>query len=404
MNTKLHISPSHVESVNQLLGSPSTKIVKNLEKVIKKYGTPKEINAKAKNNSALPVILAKLKKINPSYLSDLEWLKTMKDSRSFTIIPKKPGKNPVVLEISSLQYFPWLIAEAKLAIKNKDLMPSRYIRVRNMKEQETDGDLLAVTAAMQILGASVVETLDTRGTDGSNVHLGGPATITGYFGGVGEPNDYVLKWVDEFLYYYTNYGVQEVLNVNPGTILAGYLLYQLGVDIKFKISVFMGNDNPYAGLWTMLGAKLFSRPDGTTPLVGFNWSNSVDNETLELASQVRKQLGFTKDIRFEHHILEAYKSIVRQPYDRRAELLEVVPRVPNISAKHEGGEIKVEKKRAHQSDILDYFIPKSEVIKQGIMEDLLQNYLDKHHAVNLTAQALTKKGLSFLAAPSLHYY
>ena len=35
-----------------------------------------------------------------------------------------------------------------------------------------------------------METLDTKGTDGSNVHLGGPATITGYFGGVGQPNHY----------------------------------------------------------------------------------------------------------------------------------------------------------------------------------------------------------------------
>ena len=74
--------------------------------------------------------------------------------------------------------------------------------------------------------------------------------------------------VDEYLRYYTTYGVQQVLNLNPGTVLAGYLLHRLGVDIEFKISVFMGNDNPFAGLWTLLGAKLFAREDGTTPLVG----------------------------------------------------------------------------------------------------------------------------------------
>jgi hypothetical protein len=62
-----------------------------------------------------------------------------------------------------------------------------------MKEQEKDqGDILTVAATMQIVGASYVETLDTKGTDGSNVHLGGPATITGYFGGVGQPNDHAL--------------------------------------------------------------------------------------------------------------------------------------------------------------------------------------------------------------------
>lgn len=86
-----------------------------------------------------------------------------------------------------------------------------------MKEQVEDDHILAFAAAMQVVGASYVETLDTRGTmpgsDGQplNVHLGGAETLTGYFGGVGMPNEYALKWVDEFLHYYTEYGVKQVL-------------------------------------------------------------------------------------------------------------------------------------------------------------------------------------------------
>ncbi len=201
-------------------------------------------------------------------------------------------------------------------------MPGRFIRVRKIRESEADcGDMLALAAAMQIIGASYVETLDTKGTDGSNIHLGGPDTITGYFGGIGQPNDHVLKWVDEFLYYYTTYGTQQVLNINPGTVLAGYLLYKLGINNEFKISVFMGNDNPYAALWTLLGAKLFSRDDGTSPLIGFNWGNSVNNASIEVTAQFRKALGFEDVVRFEHHITEAYKHIVIQPYNRRDELV-----------------------------------------------------------------------------------
>jgi hypothetical protein len=83
-----------------------------------------------------------------------------------------------------------------------------------------------------------------------------------------------------------------------------------------KISVYMRNDNPYAALWTLIGAKLFSRPDGTSPLIGFNWSNSVNNATMEITAQIRRDLGFEDPVRFEHHITETYKSIVRQPYDR----------------------------------------------------------------------------------------
>ena len=246
-----------------------------------------------------------------------------------------------------------------------------------MKEQEAEGDLPAIAAAMQIIGASYVETLDTKGTDGSNVHLGGPATITGYFGGIGQPNDHPLLWLDEFLHYYTEYGVRQVLNINPGTVLAGYLLHRLGVDIEFKISVFMGNDNPYAGLWTLIGAKLFARDDGTSPLVGFNWGNSVNNETLEITAEIRRALGFEDVVRFEHHITETCKSIVLQPYDRRDELVELADHVPNISAKHEGGDPEVDGARAHPSDILDYFRAESEVIESGDWENLQLNFLDK---------------------------
>jgi hypothetical protein len=272
-----------------------------------------------------------------------------------------------------------------------------------MKEQEVDGDLPAFAAAMEIIGTSYVETLDTKGTDGSNVHLGGSETITGYFGGVGQPNAHALQWLDEFLYYYTNYGVRQVLNINPGTVLLGYLLHRLGVDIEFKISVFMGNDNPYAALWTLIGAKLFARDDGTSPLIGFNWSNSVNNETMEITAQFRKDLGFEDIVRFEHHITETWKSIVRQPYNRRDELVEIAEHVANISAKHEGGDPEIEQTRAHSSDILDYFRDREEVVASGDWEHLTLNFLDKFDAVNKTAWALTEHGLSFIAAQNLHH-
>jgi hypothetical protein len=282
-------------------------------------------------------------------------------------------------------------------------MPGRFIRVRNMKEQVADqGDILAVAAAMQVVGATYVETLDTKGTDGSNVHLGGPETITGYFGGVGQPNDYPLKWVDEFLHYYTEYGIRQVLNVNPGTVLVGYFLHKLGIDNEFKISVYMGNDNPFACLWTLMTARMFSRPDNTTSLIGFNLSNSADNYTIRRADKIRQALGLEDVVRFEHHIVETWKSIVRQPYNRRQELVEVAPEVPNIAAKHEGGDPEVEEKLDHPSDILEYFLPKSEILEKGLMPALETNYIEKHKSLNLTADALTKAGVGVVAAWNLH--
>ena len=418
LRSRLRVPAGRLDAINSMLLDADCRAINDLLDVVARFGTPEEINARAAEARNLPNLLRRLAERDCRYLDDVEWLIAQRDAGAFVteaefrrgVLGSSAGAMTfcddfaVTLEISAAQYFPWVIEEARQAIARRELMPARFIRVRMMRESEDDcGDLLAFAAAMQVMGASYVETLDTKGTDGSNVHLGGPATIAGYFGGVGQPNSHALEWVAEYLYYYTTYGVRQVLNLNPGTVLAGYLLHKLGIDNEFKISVFMGNDNPYAALWTLLGAKLFSRDDGTCPLIGFNWSNSVDNETIEITAQVRRGLGFEDLVRFEHHITEAWRSVVRQPYNRREELPALASRVPNVSAKHEGGDPEVEQNRRHPSDILDYFRPKGEIEEAGDMPFLLSNYLDKHDALNRTACTLTEHGLSFLGAKNLHH-
>ena len=416
LRERLEISPDRLADINAVLLNPDSQVVNDFLAVVEKYGTPEEINRQAAAARQLPNLLKKVEETKPEYLADLEWLARQRDKGAFISVSdyrrKVLGKKAdsmrfqddfaVTLEVSACQYFPWVRLAAERALERDELMPGRFIRVRKMKEQEADGDLPAFAAAMQIIGASYVETLDTKGTDGSNIHLGGPATITGYFGGVGQPNDHALKWLDEYLYYYTTYGVRQALNINPGTVLLGYLLHRLGVDNEFKISVFMGNDNPYSALWTLIGAKLFARDDGASPLIGFNWSNSVNNQTMEITAQFRKDLGFEDVVRFEHHITETFKSIVIQPYNRRDDLLEIAGRVANISAKHEGADPEIDQTREHPSDILDYFRDKEEVIASGDYEAMTLNFLDKVDAVNKTAWALTQRGLSFVAAEKLH--
>jgi len=419
---RLRISEKNLKAINNFLLKKENPLTNELFKIIEKHGGVAEINSKAKEARKLENLMKRLERKKSPHVEGLEWLIKQRDKKAFISIPeyrrKILGKKAdstkfddsfaVTLEISAFNFFPWLIEEAKVAIKKQELMPGRYIRVRNMKEQVEDDDILAFAAAMQIIGASYVQTLDTKGTmpgpDGKpiNVHLGGAETITGYFGGVGVPNEYSLKWVEEYLHYYIEYGVQQVLNINPGTILLGYWLRKLGIDIEFKISVFVGNDNPYSILWTLMTAKLFSTEDGKTPLIGFNLSNAVNNKTIELSAYIRNAFDFEEIVRIEHHIVETHKSIVRQPYDRLDELLEIADHVKNISAKHEGGDPKIEQTREHPSDILDYFLTKKDILEKGLMPSLLKNYLDKHAAVNRTAEALTKKGLTFVAAQNLH--
>ena len=412
----LAIPSDRLEAINSILLDPAEIVMKDFFAVVAKYGTADEINRKHRESRKLDHLLQIVGERAPGYVNDLKWLMEQRDSRAFTSVleyrtrvlgdkakgMKFADESAVTLEVSALQYFPWIRPMCERAIKDQSLVPGRFIAVRKMKESELDGDLPAIVAALDIIGSSFVETLDTKGTDGSNPHLGGPATITGYFGGIGQPNGHALMWLDEFLYYYTNYGVQHVLNFNAGTILLGFLLYRLGIDIQFKISVFFGSDNPYHALWIMLAAKLFSRDDGTSPLIGFNWSNSINNQTMELTAQFRKALGFEDVVRFEHHIVETWKSIVIQPYDRRSELIEIAGHVANISAKHEGGDVIVEQTRAHPSDILDYFRDKQEVIDSGDWDNMQINFMDKVDACDRSAWELTKNGLSFIAAQNLH--
>jgi hypothetical protein len=417
LRERLKISEDRLKEVNDFILDPENELINRLLELVEKYGGPEEINRKATEARKLENLLTRLREEKSPYLVDLEWLTEQRDSGAFIKLADYRKRvlgdaaedrvfneaNAVTLEISALNFFPWLIPQAEMAIEKRQLMPGRFIRVRNMKEQVGDnGDILAVAAAMQIVGASYVETLDTKGTDGSNIHLGGPETITGYFGGIGQPNDYPLKWADEYLHYFTHYGIRQVLNINPGTIFIAYLLYKLGIDNEFKISVYMGNDNPFAVFWTLMAARMLSRDDGTTSLIGLNFSNSVNNDTIRASDKIRSAMGLTDGVRFEHHITETYKSIVIQPYNRRDELVEVAKEVPNISAKHEGGDPEIEETREHPSDILEYFLPKEVIAKQGLADILEKNYLDKQDALNKTANALTRAGIGVICAKNLH--
>lgn len=413
---QLEIPRNRIKPINDVFMNCEMQVMKDFLDVVAKYGTPEEINRKHRASRKLQNLFKLVEERNPDHIKGLNWLIEQRDNGAFVSIKdyrrsvlgdlaankRFNKKYAVTLEVSALQYFPWVREMCEEAINRKSLIPGRFIAVRKMKESEADGDLPAIVAALDIMGSSFVETLDTKGTDGSNPHLNGPATITGYFGGIGQPNEHALMWLDEFLYYYTNYGVQHVLNFNAGTILLGFMLYKIGININFKISVFFGSDNPYHALWIMTMAKLFSRDDGTSPLIGFNWSNSIDNKTMELTAQFRRELGFENVIRFEHHITETWKSIVKQPYDRRTELLEIADHVANIAAKHEGGDPEIEQALPHQSDILDYFREKQEVIASGDWEALKLNFLQKVDAANHTACKLTEHGLSFIAARHLH--
>lgn len=406
-------------AVLEFLSCGENPLVERIADIIELNGGAAAINERARQAGRVDNLLERMREEKSKYLGDVQWIIEQRDARKFvglrefaagagahpTALDAAASKQAVTLEISWLQVFPCLITQLKQAIAQRELLPGRYILGKDMKEQDLNGGLLATTAALNVMGVSFVDMLDTNGAaDGSNVHLGGAQTLAGYFGGIGQPNDLPLVWIEEYLHYYTRYGVRQVLNINYGTVLAGYILHNLGVDIQFKLSVFLGNDNPYSVAMNLLLARMFSRPDGSTPIVGLNFANSINNTSIVQCARLREALGLSEQVRFEHHILQDRIGMVRQPFDRREELIELARSVTNISAKHEGGEVAVENSREEPSTVFDLFLGEDEIYAKGMLPRVTRAYLDKHDAINNTARALLKNGIPVIPAPSLHSY
>ncbi len=92
--------------------------------------------------------------------------------------------------------------------------------------------------------------------------------------------------------------------------------------------------------------------------VGLLFSELVkgNKEQRRNRDEIISFLELEEKVRFEHHVVESWKSIVIQPYDRLEEMVELAGEVKNLAAKHEGGIPDVEKTLDHPSDILDYFL------------------------------------------------
>ena len=152
---------------------------------MEKYGGVDKINRKARESHKFENLMRRLERKKSPFIKNLEWLIKQRDKEAFISIPdyrrKVLGRKAdsmkfdesfaVTLEISAFNFLPWLIEEAKRSMAKQDLMPSRYIRVRSMKEQVEDDDVIAFAAAMQIIGASYVQTLDTKGTQIGRAHV-----------------------------------------------------------------------------------------------------------------------------------------------------------------------------------------------------------------------------------------
>ena len=134
LRQRLKISEDRLNEVNALLIDPNNETIGRILEIVEKYGGPQAINRKAAEARKFENLMARLKQIDSPYVADLDWLTEQRDKGAFVSMPdyydrvlgdrdagsKINQNNAVTLEISALQYFPWLIAEAKKPSKIKN--------------------------------------------------------------------------------------------------------------------------------------------------------------------------------------------------------------------------------------------------------------------------------------------
>jgi hypothetical protein len=129
LRARLAIPSARLDDLNALLLDPGTRVVNDVLAVVARYGTPEEINRKAREAGELPALLDRVRAAHPAYLADLEWLAGARDQGAFVSVAdfrrgvlgsradstEFRADMAVTLEVSALQYFPWVIAAARKA-------------------------------------------------------------------------------------------------------------------------------------------------------------------------------------------------------------------------------------------------------------------------------------------------
>jgi len=80
---RLAVPPGRLDDINDLLLDPGARVVNDLLDVVARYGTPDEINRRAREAGTLPALLDRVRVTHPQYLPDLEWLAARRDEGAF---------------------------------------------------------------------------------------------------------------------------------------------------------------------------------------------------------------------------------------------------------------------------------------------------------------------------------
>ena len=83
LRERLKTGSLQLEEINKLFLDPDNEAIKALLDVVAKYGTPEEINSKAREARKLENLMVRLKEMDSPYLTDVEWLIKQRDAGAF---------------------------------------------------------------------------------------------------------------------------------------------------------------------------------------------------------------------------------------------------------------------------------------------------------------------------------
>ena len=127
LRQRLAIPAARLEAVNGVLLDPHSRVLNDFLAIVAKYGTPEEINRQHREARRMENLFKQVEAKAPEHLKDLNWLIEQRDRGAFISVADYRRKvlgdaaktmtfkddYAVTLEISALQYFPWVRAMAE---------------------------------------------------------------------------------------------------------------------------------------------------------------------------------------------------------------------------------------------------------------------------------------------------
>ena len=166
LRDRLAIPGERLDDLNALLLDPGTRVVGDLLEVVARFGTPEEINARARAAGALPALMARVREANPEHLADLEWLAGKGVSVERFNLAQQPeafaanGQVKQALEAEGTDCLPLVLVNGVIVSKGAYPEREQLARWARLQEEAAKSIYSEAVAELVAIGASIASNCD----------------------------------------------------------------------------------------------------------------------------------------------------------------------------------------------------------------------------------------------------